>query len=119
MANQLSNAEVQKLMASIPKEMLPVFNKVLAVVAMQAAVIDDLVWKLDIEDSANALKKQVVSPAMTQLAAKLHTPVAQGASLQEVSDEITKMHTALQNAATAKNVFETVLGFALKLTPLA
>ncbi|MDD4962453.1 MAG: hypothetical protein PHI11_00895 [Gallionella sp.] len=119
MPEQLSSVEVQQLLASIPKESLPVFNKLLSVVAMQAAMIDDLVWKLDIEDSANALKKQVVSPAMTQLAVKLHTPVAQGVSLQEVSDEITKMHTALQNAATAKNVFETVLGFALKISPLA
>lgn len=119
MPNQLSSAEVQKLMASIPKETLPIFNQVLSVVAMQAAMIDDLVWKLDIEDSADALKKQVMIPAMNQLAAKLNTPVAQGVSLEEVTSEIAKMNTALQSAATAKNVFETVLGFALKISPLA
>jgi imidazole glycerol phosphate synthase subunit HisF len=118
MSNQLSPAEVQQLLASIPSETQAIFNKVLAVVAMQAAMIDDLVWQLDIEDSANALQKQVMSPAMTQLAEKLHAPIVQGPSIKEVSDEITKMHTALESAATTKNIFETVLSFALKMTPL-
>ncbi len=118
MSNQISPAEVQQLFASIPAENQAIFNKVLAVVAMQAAMIDDLVWQLDIEDSANALKKQVMSPAMSQLAAKLNTPIAQGPSIKEVSDEISNMHTALESAATTKNIFETVLGFALKMTPL-
>lgn len=118
MTNQLSPAEVQTLLASIPKDVQPIFNKVLAVVAMQAAMIDDLVWKLDIEDSANALQKQVVSPAMNQLATALHRPVAQGPTIKEVSDDITQMHTALESATTANNIFGTVLSFALKITPL-
>jgi hypothetical protein len=117
MSNSLSPAEVQKLLASLPPDTQATFNKVLAVVAMQAAMIDDLVWKLDIEDSANALQKQVMSPAISQLA-KLHTPLAASPSIQEVSDEITKMHTALESAATVQNVFGTVLNFALKLSPL-
>lgn len=118
MANQLTPAEVQKLLDSIPAETRPIFDRVLSVVAMQAAMIDDLVWQLDIDSSASALQKQVMGPAFTQLATVLHQPIAQGPTIKEVSDEITKMQTALETASTAKNIFQTVLTFALKTTPL-
>lgn len=117
MAN-LTPAEVQKLLDSIPAETRPIFDRVLSVVAMQAAMIDDLVWQLDIDSSASALQKQVMGPALGHMATALQQPIVHAPTIKEVSDEITQMQTALETAAAAKSIFQTVLSYALKTTPL-
>jgi hypothetical protein len=65
---------------------------VLSTISLQAETIDDLVWKLEIHEGAIAMKKKIMGPALTQLAAKLSNPVVKGPTLEEISNAINEMH---------------------------
>jgi len=114
-----SSSDLQSLLDGIPKEHKPTFEKVLATIALQAEVIDDLLWKLEIEEGANAMKKKIMGPALTQLAAKLDGPAVKGPTLEEISKAVSEMQEAIESATEAQNIFKAVLGFALKIAPLA
>jgi hypothetical protein len=110
--------DIQSLLNGIPEALKPTFEKVLSTIALQAEVIDDLMWKLEINEGANTMKKKIMGPALTQLAAKLDGPTIKGPTLEEISIAVTEMHEAIENATEAQNIFTTVLGFALKIAPL-
>ena len=118
MTTLLSDAELKALLDAVPNEQKPTIQKVLSTVALQAQVIDDLLWKLEIEEGANALKKKIMGPVLTQLAAKLDSPILKGPTLEEISDAIKEMQDNIENATDAQNIFQSVLGFALKVAPL-
>ncbi len=119
MAIPISDAELKNLLNAIPVEQKPIFENVLSTIALQAEVIDDLLWKLEIEYGSDAMKKKVMGPVLTRLAAKLDNPVVQGPTLEEISGAINEMHKTIESAAEAQNIFQALLGFALKIAPLA
>jgi hypothetical protein len=118
MASNYNTSNLKEILDRMPTDIKPDFEKILSTVALQAAIIDDLMWKLEIEESANAMKRQVYGQIITQLAAKLSSPIVKGPTLEEVKNEIEKMNKDIESATNAQNIFQTVLGFALKLAPL-
>lgn len=111
--------DLQNLLEAIPEDHKSAFEKVLSAVALQAEVIDDLIWKLEIDEGASAMKKKIMGPALTKLAAKLDDPVVKGPTLEEISKAVNEMHEAIESANEAQNIFKTLLGFALRIAPLA
>ena len=90
----------------------------LSTITLQAETIDDLVWKLEIHEGAIAMKKKIMGPALTQLAAKLSNPVIKGPTLEEISNAINEMHEKIDSAAEARDIFKTILGFAVRIAPI-
>lgn len=112
-------AQIQGLMEALTPDQKGRFQSVLSAVALQAEVVSDLLWKLEIDAGSDILQRQVMGAAITQLAAKLNNPVIQGPTIDELSKAIKDMQSAIQSATDANGVFTQILGFALKIAPLA
>ena len=95
-----------------------IVESLLSTIALQAESIRNLTTEVQIHEGADALMAQAISTvSLTQLAANLN--VVQGPTLEEINQSITEMNQAIESAASAREVFGTILQFGVKLAPLA
>jgi hypothetical protein len=89
-------------------------------IAIQAETIESLVWKLELTTGADEARTRTIDGvSLAKIAATIDAQAATGPTLDDVSRAIREMQEAIKAAQDAKATLGTVLGFALKLAPLA
>jgi hypothetical protein len=118
MSNAITNEEAAQVLNSLPEKLKPVMERLLSTVALQAEIIDELLWKLEIEDTGNTMKRKILGQAIAQMAAMLSNPVVEGPTLGEIQAATKQMRDDIASAKSAQEIFSTILSFATKIAPL-
>lgn len=107
------------LMEGLDETKQKVVQSLLSTISLQAEVIRDLLWDVDLEEGARSHREKILSGiSLTILAAKLKEPAISGPTLKEVNDAIGEMQNEIKSMNNANDIFGSILGFGLKIAPL-